>query len=52
MWAVASAEVFLLLRRVKNWSWDEIQTWLSRVLVDLLLVPRDAETGKGEEPAM
>jgi hypothetical protein len=24
MWAVASAEVFLLLRRVRSWSWDDI----------------------------
>jgi AcrR family transcriptional regulator len=39
VWAVASAEVFLLLRRVRGWSWDEIRSWLSRVLVDLLLVP-------------
>jgi AcrR family transcriptional regulator len=38
-WAVASAEVFLLLRRVKGWSWDEIRAWLARTLVDVLLVP-------------
>lgn len=52
IWAVASAEVFLLLRRVKSWSWDEIRTWLARVLVDLLLVPPGAETIKGDETAM
>lgn len=39
VWAVASAEVFLLLRRVLGWSWDEIRLWLARTLVDLLLVP-------------
>ena len=40
MWAVASAEVFLLLRRVLGWSWDEIRSWLSGMLVDVLLVAR------------
>jgi hypothetical protein len=39
VWAVASAEVFLLLRRVLGWSWDEIRLWLARTLVHLLLVP-------------
>lgn len=38
-WAVASAEVFLLLRRVRGWSWDQIREWLARTLVDLLLLP-------------
>ncbi len=38
-WAVASAEVFLLLRRVQEWSWDQIREWLARTLVDLLLLP-------------
>ena len=42
MWAVASAEVFALLRRVLGWSWDDIREWLSHVLVDLLLVPQSA----------
>jgi AcrR family transcriptional regulator len=39
VWAVASAEVFLLLRRVLGWSWDEIRRWLARTMVDILLVP-------------
>ena len=39
MWAVASAEVFLLLRRGRGWTWDQIRAWLSRTLVDLLLLP-------------
>lgn len=52
MWAIASAEVFILLRRVKRWSWDEIRTWLSRVLVDVLLVPPDVEVGKTDAAAM
>jgi hypothetical protein len=42
-WAVASAEVFQLLRRVGGWSWDQIRIWLSHVLVDLLLVPQPAD---------
>jgi AcrR family transcriptional regulator len=45
VWAVASAEVFLLLRRVRGWSWDEIRSWLSRVLVDALLVPQPSDVG-------
>ena len=42
VWAVASAEVLLLLRTVRGWSWAEIQQWLPRTLVDLLLVPAAA----------
>jgi AcrR family transcriptional regulator len=40
MWAVASAEVFLLLRNIRGWSWNRIRKWLARTLVDLLLVPQ------------
>jgi AcrR family transcriptional regulator len=40
VWAVASAEVFLLLRNVRGWSWDQIRKWLARTLVDLLLAPQ------------
>lgn len=36
-WAIASAEVFILLRTVRGWSWDEIREWLSRTFVDLLV---------------
>jgi AcrR family transcriptional regulator len=38
-WALASAEVFLLLRTVRDWTWDEIREWLAATLVDLLLKP-------------
>ena len=44
-WAVASAEVFQLLRRVRDWSWDEIRSWLARTLADALLVPQPADVG-------
>ncbi len=37
-WAVASAEVFLLLRDVRGWDWGQIRIWLTRTLVGLLLV--------------
>lgn len=40
-WAVASAEVFILLRTIRGWSWDEIRQWLRRTLVDLLLDAND-----------
>jgi hypothetical protein len=43
---VASAEVFQLLRRVRGWSWEEIRSWLSRLLVDVLLVPQPSDVGK------
>jgi AcrR family transcriptional regulator len=46
IWAVASAEVFQLLRRVRGWSWEEIRSWLSRLLVDVLLVPQPSDVGK------
>jgi AcrR family transcriptional regulator len=36
-WAVASAEVFIMLRTVRGWSWDEIREWLGRTFVDLLI---------------
>jgi hypothetical protein len=38
-WAVASAEVFLLLRRRRGWTWEQIRAWLACTLVDLLLLP-------------
>jgi len=41
-WAIASAEVFILLRTVRGWSWDEIREWLGRTLVDLLLASEGA----------
>ena len=47
MWAVASAEVFLLFRRVRGWSWSEIQAWLGPILVDLLLVPQPPDVNEG-----
>ena len=45
MWAVAGAEVFLLLRRVLGWSWNEIRSWLSPVLVDVLLLRQPSDGG-------
>lgn len=39
VWAIASAEVLLLLRTVRGWSWEQIRLWLTRTLVDLLLEP-------------
>jgi AcrR family transcriptional regulator len=39
VWAVASAEVFLLLRTVRGWGWGDIRKWLRTTLVDVLLVP-------------
>ena len=41
-WAIASAEVFILLRTVRGWSWDEIREWLRRTLVDVLLASEGA----------
>ena len=38
-WAVASPEVYLLLSSVVGWSADRYAEWLSRTLVDLLLIP-------------
>lgn len=38
-WAVASPEVYLLLRSVLNWDADRYAEWLSRTLTDVLLVP-------------
>ncbi|MGH9172549.1 MAG: TetR/AcrR family transcriptional regulator [Acidimicrobiales bacterium] len=38
-WAVASTDVFMLLRHVRGWTWAQILPWLARTLIDLLLVP-------------
>jgi hypothetical protein len=38
-WALASADVFLLLRTVRDWNWDKIRAWLAATLVDVLLEP-------------
>lgn len=40
LWAVASSEVFLLLRTIRGWSWEQIRKWLARTLVDVLLPPQ------------
>jgi AcrR family transcriptional regulator len=45
VWAIASTEVFQLLRTVREWSWDQIREWLERTLVDVLLVP-DTVSGR------
>jgi hypothetical protein len=37
--AVGSTEVYLLQRDGRGWDVDRYQTWLTRTLVDLLLVP-------------
>lgn len=39
VWAIASAEVFLLLRGVRGWSWGDIRAWLRRTLAEVLLAP-------------
>jgi hypothetical protein len=36
---VGRAEVFLLLRRERSWSWEQVREWLARTLIDLLLRP-------------
>ncbi len=46
VWAVASAEVFSLLRRVLGWSWAEIRS-CSRLLVDVLLVAQPSDVSQG-----
>jgi AcrR family transcriptional regulator len=38
-WAIASPEVYLLLRSVLAWDADRYSAWLSRTLADLLLSP-------------
>jgi AcrR family transcriptional regulator len=38
-WAVATADVFMLLRHVRGWTWAQIRRWLGRTLTDLLLAP-------------
>jgi AcrR family transcriptional regulator len=39
MWAIGSSEVFLLLRNVRGWSADQYRDWLTRTLIDQLLLP-------------
>lgn len=38
-WAIASIDVFLLLRSIRGWDQAQYSTWLRRTLVDQLLVP-------------
>jgi hypothetical protein len=47
IWAVASAEVFSLLRRMLGWSRPEIRSWLSGLLVDVLLVAQPSDVNHG-----
>jgi AcrR family transcriptional regulator len=41
MWAIGSSEVFLLLRNVRGWDAGRYRDWLSRTLVDQLLLPEN-----------
>ena len=38
-WAIGSIDLFLLLRSIQEWDADQYADWLSRTLVDQLLVP-------------
>jgi AcrR family transcriptional regulator len=38
-WAIGSIDVFLLLRSIHDWSPEQYSDWLSRALIDQLLVP-------------
>jgi AcrR family transcriptional regulator len=38
-WAVGSTEVFMLLRRIRGWDAKRYADWLSRTLIDQLLLP-------------
>ena len=40
-WAIGSTEVFLLLRVNRGWDADRYLEWLTRTLVDVLLVPEE-----------
>jgi hypothetical protein len=43
---VASAEMFSLLRHVLGWTWPEIRSWLSGLLVDVLLVAQPSDVSQ------
>jgi AcrR family transcriptional regulator len=43
VWAIGSSEVFLLLRGRRGWDADRYRRWLTRTLVDQLLVPAPDE---------
>jgi len=38
-WAIASIDVFLLLRTIQGWDAQQYANWLGQTLTDLLLVP-------------
>jgi AcrR family transcriptional regulator len=40
-WAIGSIDVFLLLRSLREWDAGRYADWLSRTLVDQLLIPAD-----------
>jgi AcrR family transcriptional regulator len=39
-WAIASIDVFLLLRSIQGWDTEQYANWLSQTLTDLLLLPQ------------
>ena len=43
VWAMSSSEVFLLLRVRRGWDPDQYRRWLTRTLVDQLVVPARRE---------
>lgn len=44
-WAIGSIDIFLLLRSIRGWDADHYSDWLSRTLVDQLLVPERSPGG-------
>jgi AcrR family transcriptional regulator len=49
VWAIGSSEVFLLLRTRRGWDADRYRAWLTRTLVDQLLVADDASAASRNE---
>jgi AcrR family transcriptional regulator len=50
VWAIASTEVFLLLRTVRGWTWEQIREWLARTLADVLLTSQEEDRSRHATP--
>lgn len=52
MWAIGSAEVFLLMRNTLGWDAARFRTWLRQTLVDQLLTSSDTPRSNGDGHAV
>lgn len=49
VWAVAGAEVYVLLTAIRGWSYEQYETWLADTILRLLGEPPSSPTAEGKQ---